>query len=695
MNKSNLNQSNRLKIGILLILILFAFGFFSSSEYEPYDLTEEEYIGWWLDHYHELTCSYSMFEIEESFKLDANISLRNEPSGSVECFGKNFWVDYFPEQRIEDGWSSFKPKSFIIRISTNFHIDILLQSIIWLALLSLIPKTESYIFKNKYLSFLLITSMLYLHLVGEKAYYNDIGRDFSYLFFERQYDNSLSFNNYYLYSFVLSILIILFFLEKILASRMNNIINYFPFLFLVFGTYSSLNLNFYILLFSFLGLNNIYKKGINIKATAIYFLLSIVWFLNNNSADVNFDVDKIRGFTNTSQSNLSLIFWIIVIYLLINGLYNIFDEFKNFIDYQKLARNFLITSSLIFLIGNLVTLSNVVNFLTYYVLGLNKIGMNSLASVEGNTWRGIAPSAEGVGEFFVVAILFYIFGLITKRYKFEYLDTVLLLLTIAGLIRSNNASAMISMTLIVALFIIKQFVAKKNVRFFLYLLIFILIIFGIAFISDGYSFQFLSNIMLFEAVNASSIEYDFSLNQYNKSAVDEANYGLLLKLPEGKTNFSSSLKYLLNSYTYGNRIDNFPSAISLTSSVSYFINRSEKWGIFLSKYNPNLSELTFGYGPNQFSEYYLGHESIYMEGLILPHSSFLSILIFYGIFGLIISASILIRAFYKNRFDNFISYIMLFLAINMIKSDSILYLPNFTLLLSVFFIYTLHQKSDK
>ena len=79
MNKSNLNQSNRLKIGILLILILFAFGFFSSSEYEPYDLTEEEYIGWWLDHYHELTCSYSMFEIEESFKLDANISLRNEP----------------------------------------------------------------------------------------------------------------------------------------------------------------------------------------------------------------------------------------------------------------------------------------------------------------------------------------------------------------------------------------------------------------------------------------------------------------------------------------------------------------------------------------------------------------------------------------------------------------------------------------
>ena len=168
---------------------------------------------------------------------------------------------------------------------------------------------------------------------------------------------------------------------------MNNIINYFPFLFLVFGTYSSLNLNFYILLFSFLGLNNIYKKGTNIKATAIYFLLSIVWFLNNNSADVNFDVDKIRGFTNTSQSNLSLIFWIIFIYLLINGLYNIFDEFKNFIDYQKLARNFLITSSLIFLIVTLVTLSNVVNFLTYYILSLNKIGLKTLASLEGNTWR--------------------------------------------------------------------------------------------------------------------------------------------------------------------------------------------------------------------------------------------------------------------------------------------------------------------
>ena len=88
---------------------------------------------------------------------------------------------------------------------------------------------------------------------------------------------------------------------------------------------------------------------------------------------------------------------------------------------------------------------------------------------------------------------------------------------------------------------------------------------------------------MYEAVKASSISYDFQLNEYNESAVDNANYALLLSLPDDKTNFSSSLTYLLNSYTFGNRIDNVPSAISLVSSVSYYINRSEKWGIFIAE----------------------------------------------------------------------------------------------------------------
>ena len=96
---------------------------------------------------------------------------------------------------------------------------------------------------------------------------------------------------------------------------------------------------------------------------------------------------------------------------------------------------------------------------------------------------------------------------------------------------------------------------------------------------------------MYEAVKASSINYDFQLNEYNESAVDNANYALLLSLPDDKTNFSSSLTYLLNSYTFGNRIDNVPSAISLVSSVSYYINRSEN-GVSLLR-NTILTYLNF------------------------------------------------------------------------------------------------------
>ena len=36
--------------------------------------------------------------------------------------------------------------------------------------------------------------------------------------------------------------------------------------------------------------------------------------------------------------------------------------------------------------------------------------MRSLESIEGNTWRGIAPSAEGMGEFYAFVILFIIYS---------------------------------------------------------------------------------------------------------------------------------------------------------------------------------------------------------------------------------------------------------------------------------------------
>ena len=59
--------------------------------------------------------------------------------------------------------------------------------------------------------------------------------------------------------------------------------------------------------------------------------------------------------------------------------------------------------------------------------------MSSLESIEGNTWRGIAPSAEGMGEFFGFVILFSLLTNFYFKKKLNYLDFLLLFINILGL----------------------------------------------------------------------------------------------------------------------------------------------------------------------------------------------------------------------------------------------------------------------
>ena len=142
-----------LKFFLIIFLLLLVFNFFSVSEFEQFDLNSEERISWWLDHYRELRCEYGLSQVLSSFNLDEEIYIRAEPSGSVECFGKNFWVDYSPEKKVEDGWDTYSARKFTIRVSTNVHIDLLLQSLFFLTLISFIPKTiKSTFFFNKLFS---------------------------------------------------------------------------------------------------------------------------------------------------------------------------------------------------------------------------------------------------------------------------------------------------------------------------------------------------------------------------------------------------------------------------------------------------------------------------------------------------------------------------------------------------------------
>ena len=71
---------------------------------------------------------------------------------------------------------------------------------------------------------------------------------------------------------------------ELFKTRYKNLLNFLPFTFLLIGTFSGMNLNFYLIILSYFGLASISKKRINI-VDYIYFGFSIIWLLNIQSND--------------------------------------------------------------------------------------------------------------------------------------------------------------------------------------------------------------------------------------------------------------------------------------------------------------------------------------------------------------------------------------------------------------------------
>ena len=121
-----------------------------------------------------------------------------------------------------------------------------------------------------------------------------------------------------------------------------------------------------------------------------------------------------------------------------------------------------------------------------------------------------------------------------------------------------------------------------------------------------------------------------------------------------------------------------PNTTSLISFASSYINRTEKWALFASRYNPTYSELIIGSGPFQINNYYYSDKIKSIEGLILPHSGVLDVLIFFGFTGILF----MIYGFFvylSSSKENIFKLLFLFLIINYLKSDSILYFSSFVM----------------
>ena len=647
--------------GLLLVFIPWSI---TEAIYEtPYPAQEivSESVGF----YQTNTCRYSVAEIFQVNKVNPVIEILPDLSSKIECFGKINGVDKAGE-------------IIKVYVGTNPNIDFILQSSFWLLMLSFVPKSKKY--SQKYptsFSIFIMTSLLFLHLSSEDKFY---------LSFSEGFDVSLSFNNYLLLSLLIVIPMVLTVFSDLIETRFYNLINFFPFIFLFSGTYNSLNLNFFLIIIAFIGIIAMQEGFYSKVFTLTYFVFSIIHLVNFETSNTYFDVDKLKGFINSSQNKSSLLFWIIIIYFFINGLLYVFKESKKNIDLQIIKMNLLISAGVIVVIGIASSVYNYFNYLSYYYLGLNKLGMKSFDSIEGNTWRGISPSAEAAGEYFAIVILFWIVINKLQLHKITKPEIILVIINLYGLYRSNNFAATVSLVIITVVFFLNNSNLKRQLKTSIYI-VGVIALTAVFNYNNDYSYNFASKTLLHQGISASIISESLPGNEYGLNAAENSNFGQILLLQDSDIKLSSSLKYSLREFNENGNIKFLPDKVATWSVISVPINRSEKWGIFLAKYNPSVREALFGYGPQQLSNYYLGHPTKYNDGLVLPHSSLLDFIIFYGLVGVAVLLLFLTVISIKYKKKSIFAYPFFFILINFIKSDSILYLSSFVLAVLVFNLY--------
>ena len=153
---------------------------------------------------------------------------------------------------------------------------------------------------------------------------------------------------------------------------------------------------------------------------------------------------------------------------------------------------------------------------------------------------------------------------------------------------------------------------------------------------------------------------------------------------------SSAIKFLIDLRDKNNFFNLIFSFIGL---VGFYINRSELWGLFFARHNPSFYEVLLGTGPFNLGKHYGDIKLQETKSFLLPHSSLLNIYLY---FGLILSSLLifyLVLNIYRVKNINFDLYLIgIFLMLNIIKSDSILYSPSLIMYL-VFFLIIIRKNN--
>ena len=311
-----LKNKNVLKVlfTILLIVLPYSLNSSMSSEISTPVLNTEN-----LSFYQKNTCEISFFSFISTNLLLENIEIRFDSYGEMNCFGKIQYIE--PAQN-----------KYVVFVGSHSLISIALQSIIWLTLISIIKKKGA---NNKFILESFLTALLFLfHFVGEESLYSQLNLNYS---------KNLTPDNYLLFGYFVTFLLICYFISEVCSNRIENLVLYLPFLFLINGAFINTNINFFVIVLVFYGFKNILKFEKNVLiVNSIYFLFMLFWANNDLIIHSYFDIDKLNGFSASTNNDIALIFWNLTFLLVLNGLYFLTNACPK-ITFKKLFDNFLIS----------------------------------------------------------------------------------------------------------------------------------------------------------------------------------------------------------------------------------------------------------------------------------------------------------------------------------------------------------------
>ena len=612
---------------ILFVLIAPWFIADYSDSVRPVQLVQEDNSFFEIN-----TCDISIGEFflaNPSYIYQDHYFFKFNPNSSIGCFGKIVGV-------------SITNDGFFVSVGANPLINFLIQSALFLLIFSIFKKDEHLEFINKpkhHISLLLSSYLLTFAIYAEQRFY-----------FNTIYDFQFNDKRYYFLIFIIFYWVGVN-LISISNERLKNLIYLFPIIFFVPLIFIGSNLSIYLFLFTYFGiyslLNNNYLKKINV----IYIFFSLIW-LFNSSGRYYLEPTKLRGFSNSSYDFNSNLFWFIIFFTFYNGIYFIYKKSKKNINLHKFINYFTSISIPIVIFGYVGSNVPFLNFFTEYYFGLQRnITTQSNPFIinqwsEKLSWRGMYQSAESIGEFYGLC-LFLITYLFLKKYKLTLVNKFAFLFSLLGLYFSDNRTAI----LLYFSFLLIFLTLKSKYKNYLFVLGPIFFASILIYLVGFQNFQF---------------PYEYTSTFLYKKALDYKVYYE-----------TSSFLNLLDTKYETNSI--FVNLFGFFSSISFILNRGELWALFFARFNPTYLELLFGTGPLTFGNLYGEINVVETDSFYLPHSSFLSFLVFFGLIGLVLLMFSLGFKFVKNKkdFDLFKTFIVIFILVNVFKNDSLNYIANF------------------